>query len=349
MGDAVDRRQFLGGVVAGAAVLTAGADALAQQHPAAAPAQDFVAHPPTGFTPMSIPGRVVRVSKPGSLRPGGLFPRPEAAIEMVNRAVMELSGRHDLASAWRAFVHPSDRVAIKVNGLGLRNMASNKETVEAIVAGVVAAGVPANQITIYDQWDSFLQATRVSARGLPAGVRIMCHNAVHLSGETHVASGRTWYAQPLLDATAVIGVPLIKDHSLAGYTGAMKNMTHGSIKNPEAFHRHLCAPQIAELFAHDAIRSRARLHIMDAFKAVYHGGPRDNPECRVPFEAIMASTDPVAIDRVASDIVDQLRTAHHMTTLAQRGLPVRYLEAAETMGLGIADRARIDTRVVNLT
>jgi uncharacterized protein (DUF362 family) len=298
---------------------------------------------------MRHPGRVVRVNKPNSLRPGGLFPKPDAAREMVNRAVMELSGRNDLAQAWRAFVHPNDRVAIKVNGLGLRNMASNKEVVEAIAEGLVAAGVPAAQITVYDQWDSFLGATRVNARGLPAGTRILCHNGERLSGETRVTSGRTWYAQPLLDATAVIGVPLIKDHSLCGFTGAMKNMTHGSIKNPEAFHRHLCSPQIAELYAHDAIRSRVRLHIMDAFKAVYHGGPRDNPAHRVPFEAVFASTDPVALDRIGADIVDQLRQQNRMGTLAARGLPPNYIDAAATLGLGVADRARIEVRAVNLT
>lgn len=350
MSTPVDRRHFLGTVAAGA-VTTAGLEALAQTNPTPAETADnsFAATPPAGFSPMNLPGRVVRVNKPDSLRPGGLFPKPEAAREMVGRAVMELSGQSDLAQAWRRFVHPNDRVAIKVNGLGLRNMASNKETVVAIIEGVMAAGVPANQIWVYDQWDSFMAATRVNARAVPAGVRVLCHNQERLSAQTRVASGRTKYALPLLEATAVIGVPLIKDHSLCGFTGALKNMTHGSIENPEAFHRHLCSPQIAELYSHEAIRSRVRLHVMDAFKAVYHGGPRDNPACRVQFNAVFASTDPVALDRVGSDIVDQLRTQNRMTTLAARGLPVRYLESAETLGLGVANRDRIQIRAVDLT
>jgi hypothetical protein len=235
MTSGLDRRDFLG-VAAGTAAAVASTDALAQtpRRGGNAPAEtyNFSATPPAGFTPLSIPGRVVRVNKPGSLRTGGLFPRPEAAREMVDRVVMELSGRNTVAEAWRQFVHPQDRVAVKVNGLGLRNMASNKEVVEAIVAGVIAAGVPATAVTVYDQWDSFLQATRVSARALPAGVRVMSHNGTRLAPETRVASGRTQYALPLLEATAVIGVPLIKDHSLSGFTGALKNMTHGSIKTP---------------------------------------------------------------------------------------------------------------------
>ena len=186
----------------------------------------------------------------------------------------------------------------------------------------------------------------MSTRGLPSGVRMVSHNGTALAPETRVASGRTQYARALIDATAVIGVPLIKDHSLCGFTGALKNMTHGSIKNPEAFHRHLCSPQIAELYNHDAIKSRMRLHIMDGFKAVYHGGPRDNPEHRVALECVLASTDPVALDRVGADIVDQLRVAHRMGTLEARGLPPRYIDVAGTMGLGVSDRTRIQTRIV---
>ncbi len=348
MSQDLDRRHFLSTVAAGTAAVAFAEQADAQQRTPAAPATNFAATRPAGFMPLSRPGQVVRVNKANSLRPGGLFPKPEDARAMVNRAVIELSGRPDLASAWRMFVHPTDRVAIKVNGLGLRNMASNKEVIEAIAEGLVAAGVPGTAITVYDQWDSFLRCTRVSSRGLPPGVRLVSHNGTALSPETRVASGRTQYATALMEATAVIGVPLVKDHSLCGFTGAMKNMTHGSIKNPEAFHRHLCSPQIAELYSHDAIKSRVRLHVMDAFKAVYHGGPRDSPEHRVAMEAVMVSTDPVALDRVGSDIVDALRVAHRMGTLEARGLPPRYIDQAGAMGLGVADRTRIQTRVVTL-
>ncbi len=252
---------------------------------------------------------------------------------MVDRAVKELSGQTDLGQAWQRFVHANDRVGIKVNGLGLRNMASNKETVIAIINGVMAAGVPAANIVVYDQWQGFLGATRLGRRDVPAGVRLLTHNNAILGRETRTPSGRTQYAQALLDCTAVIGVPLVKDHSLCGFTGAMKNMTHGSIKNPEDFHRHQCSPQIADLYNHEAIRSRVRLHVMDAFKVLYDRGPQDNPAARVPYEAIFVSTDPVALDRLGAEIVDDFRTRNRMTTLAARGPPVRYLESAESLGL----------------
>ena len=354
MSQRIDRRHFLAGTAAGAGALALHGKK-AQAQAAAAPAAagganaSLAATAPTGFTPFSAPGVVVRVHRANSMRPGGLFPTQAAADAMVDRAVMELTGQHDVAAAWRQLVHPNDRVGIKTNGLGLRNIASNKETVLAIVRGVIAAGVPANQVWVYDQWNGFLMATRLTRRDLPAGVQMRTHNNHDLGRETRVASGRTQYALPLLEATAIIGVPLVKDHSLSGFTGAMKNMTHGSIRNPEDFHRHQCSPQIAELYAHEAIRSRTRVHVMDAFKVLYDGGPQDNANAREVYEHVFMSTDPVALDRLGATLVDEYRTRNHMQSIAQRGDAARYIEHAAQLGLGVADPARITTRDVTVT
>ena len=348
----VDRRQFLVGAGAAGGAALVDRTALAQHRHAAAPAApaaSLAATLPSGFTPFAAPGVVVKVHRANSLRPGGLFPTPEAATVMVDRAICELTGQPDIARAWRQLVHPSDRVGVKTNGLALRNMASNKETILAIIHGVVAAGVPASQIVVYDQWVSFLGATRLSRRDVPDGVRLLTHLNRDLGPETRVASGATQYCRPLLDCTAIIGVPLIKDHSLSGFTGAMKNMTHGSIRNPEDFHRHQCSPQIAELYAHEAIRSRVRVHVMDAFKVLYDGGPQDNAAARVPYEAIFASTDPAAIDRIGATIVDEHRTRNRMQTITQRGDGPRYIDHAAQLGLGVSDPARITVRTVDLT
>ena len=188
--------------------------------------------------------------------------------------------------------------------------------------------MPASNIVIYEQYPSFLAGTRIASRAavmdpaFPPGITAMIHENKDATMQEITVNGiGTKFVRPFTDATAVINVGLIKDHSICGYTGCLKNITHGATINPHAFHEHNASPQIAELYNHDAIKSRVRLHIMDGFKAVYHGGPRDSPEHRVALECVLASTDPVALDRVGSDIVDQLRVAHRMGTLEARGLP----------------------------
>lgn len=345
--ESFDRRDFLAGAAVGAGALAFASEAEAQSARGAPAPVNFAATRPAGFTPWTQNGKVVRVTKPGSMRAGNLFPKVEDAAAMVERAVKELTGESTLAGAWRKFVHPSDMVGIKVNGLGLRNMASNKEVVYAIVNGVIAAGVPAANVVVLEQWSGFLNATRVSRSEMPQGVRTHVHAGTDLSPETRVPSGRTRYSRGLLGCTAIIGVPLVKDHSLSGFTGAMKNLTHGLVKNPEDFHRNREGlnsrnRNIPDLYAHDAIKSRVRLHIMDAFKVLYDRGPQDNPAARVVYETVMASTDPVAIDAIGTEIVDEQRTSHGMRTLERSGRAVRYLAHAEQMGLGIAERSRIN-------
>ena len=90
-------------------------------------------------------------------------------------------------------------------------------------------------------------------------------------------------------ATAVIDIGLVKDHAICGYTGALKNMTHGTINNPEAHHAHYANPQIAMLYAHPIMKSRVRLHIADAFRLMYDRGPLlKDPNTIVPHGAVYA-------------------------------------------------------------
>ena len=67
--------------------------------------------------------------------------------------------------------------------------------------------------------------------------------------EITVGGVGTKFVKPFTEATAVINVGLIKDHSICGYTGCLKNMTHGSINVPHEHHAHHASPQIAKIYA----------------------------------------------------------------------------------------------------
>jgi uncharacterized protein (DUF362 family) len=345
------RRAFLGGLAAGAALIGAG--------PAEAAPPSWVAARPAGFVPLSIPGKIVKVSKANTLQPNGLWPTEEAARTMLQRVMEELTGQADLGAAFAKFVHKDDKVAIKPNGIAGKHgatMATNKELVLEIVKGVMAAGVPASNIVIFEQYPSFLAGTRIASRAavmdpaFPPGITAMVHeNKDAVMSSITVAGVGTKFVRPFTDATAVINVGLMKDHSICGYTGCLKNITHGSTTNPQAFHDHNASPQIAQLYAQDVVKSRVRLHIIDGYKLIYDEGPLDtNKKRRIPHEAVYATTDPVAMDVLGWAVIEEHRKNNKLPTLKEARREPTYIKVASELGLGVFDKNRISLREVKL-
>ncbi|MBV9948697.1 MAG: DUF362 domain-containing protein [Myxococcales bacterium] len=339
------RRGFLGTAAAAAA-------AVAVLRPGVAEARtpELAARPPAGFAPFSAPGTVVKVTKSGCLEANGIYPKPDDAREMLRRAMQELTGKADLVEATKLFVHPEDKVCVKVNGIALQNMATNKELVLPFVEAMVAAGVPASNITLLEQYPGFFNGTRITAKSVPAGVNITWHTNKDATMDWRDIPGtqrHTKFVRALTESTALINFALIKDHSICGYTGALKNMTHGCNVNPQDFHDHHASPQIAILSAQDVLRSRLRLCIADGFKVMAHGGPLyKHPEYVTPHEAVYVSTDPVAIDAVGWQVVEKARTKFGLKSLTDEGRPPAYIRAAADLGVGVADPAKIALREV---
>lgn len=279
------------------------------------------------------------------MQPNLLWPRADVARRLLERAMMDLTGAPDLMSAMARFVHPEDIVAIKVNGIGGQvghTMAVNFELILPIVEALIALGMPAGHITVYEQYPTFLMGTRVNVRGwkLPPGVNATSHNNRDMVMPRVAIFEKipTRFCRQLTEATAVINMTLMKDHSICGFTGALKNITQGSIENPQQHHAHGASPQIAELYAHPIVQSRVRLHITDAFKILYDKGPLDvDPRMRVPHGSVYASTDPVALDAVGTQVIDRERIERGGRTLAAWGRAPTYIERAADRGLGVLD------------
>ena len=274
-GSTLSRRALLGGAAALATTALA-PSALAGDVP-----ESLIAKPPAGFKPMHKPGRVVKVTKGNDfaslMQPNLLWPKADVARAMLERVLMELTGAPNLVEAIGKFIHKDDIVAIKPNGIAGQSgatMAANAEVVVPIVEGLIPLGVPADKIIVYEQYPSYLTGTRIPKK-LPKGVKTGVHGNQDATMKEIAVYDKvdTQYVRFLTEATAVINVTNFKDHSICGYTGCMKNMTHGSITNPQKHHAHHASPQIAVLYANEIMRSRVRLHIVDAFKIIYDKGP----------------------------------------------------------------------------
>ncbi|HMR77532.1 MAG TPA: DUF362 domain-containing protein [Polyangiaceae bacterium] len=333
---------------------TGAALALCAESAAALPEPEtLVAKPPAGFVPMSIPGKVVKVSAKGDfkdvMQPNLLWPKEDVAKRLVEKAMMEFTGAPNLAAALGKFIHKDDLVAIKPNGIAGQKghtMATNFELILPVVEGLIALGVPAEKIMVFEQFPTFLMGTRVGVRKwkLPEGVQTGTHNNKnHPMQDVRIYQGiPTRYAKQFLEATAVIDMSQIKDHSICGYTGCLKNITHGTINNPHDHHAHQASPQIAMLYNHPIVTSRVRLHITDGFKMTYDKGPLDkDPRTRILHGAVYVATDPVAQDIVGWKVVEEERKKRNLKTLAEVRREPRYLRTAGELGLGIGDENQI--------
>ena len=346
----VSRRDVLTVASAGVA---ASALAATQSASAAENVDSLIAKPPAGFKPLAVPGKIVQAKAKGEfasyMQPNQLWPKPEVANALLEKALTEYTGASSTAEALGKFIHKDDVVALKVNGIAGQKgytMATNFELILPIVQGLIKLGVPPEKITVYEQYPTFLAGTRVNVQNwkLPDGVKSGTHNNNdHPMPDIHVYQGiKTRYCRFFTESTAVINLTMIKDHGICGYTGTLKNITHGNVNNPHEHHEHNASPQIAMLYNHPIVTSRVRLHITDAFKITYDKGPLDkDPKTRIPHGAVYVSTDPVAMDTYGWKLIDDERKARNLPSLKDAGREPAYIRAAGNFGLGVHDMNQI--------
>jgi len=327
------RRRFLGGLAAGAAALPlASCEAAAPARPRRARVV-VVRHPDLAAENGPDPARVAELLGEAAIalaegEPGGA-PRPRRS-----------------ADAWARWFDPDDRLAVKVNCLGL---ATRPTVAEGLVRAVASVGLAPDRAVLWDRTTRELRAAGYRVRLSGAGPRCYGTDAlgrrpgggysteVYSSGATGSLVSRIVTER----ATALVSAAVLKDHNLAGLTAVMKNF-YGAIHNPNKYHDNNCSPFIADVFAQQPIRSRFRLALCDATRPQFQGGPAPRPRWQWPYGGLILSADPVAADRIALEILERKRAAERLPSLEDDGRPVRYLAAAQERGLGVADLDRIE-------
>jgi uncharacterized protein (DUF362 family) len=262
---------------------------------------------------------------------------------MLEAGLLALTGAKDVVAALLRYLRPGDRVGLKINGLAGRNAATHVELVDALSALLGKVGIEGRRQIAFDRFTKDLTASRFADRSRAGGYRAVGNDdAGHDDELAQMPSSASRLSRVLTSQVdGVINLPVLKQHMLAGMTGALKN-NFGCIHNPNKMHVDGCDPYVAEVNAIPAIRDKQRLVVMDALRPVVDNGPSYQPGMGEVANAMLFGTDLVAVDAIGLGILEALRAKRDLPPLAKVGLAPAYLATAARMGLGVADRARID-------
>jgi len=329
-----------------------------------------------------LTGKVVRVHAEQSINEATAVADPATVKEMMARGLTSLTGDKDPRDSWRRFVGPSDVVGIKVNASGAPKIMSHPVVVAEVVNQLVAVGVKPANITIYERFPDQLEsigygkflAHKVNLvavepyRGRLNEYDPRVYVEANFFGEEETRSNLIRMVSERF--TKIIDIPNIKDHGASGVTGCLKNIAYGNFHNvarSHAFSKTHTKTFIGTLAGVEPLRSRTVLHVMDGLKGIWHGGPFER-NARFAFypKQMLFGTDPVAMDRVMRDVVEAKRKAEGAVSVLNRSKETTkdvkrdnpnkntyireplHIEFAGSLGLGVADMAKIELREIRL-
>jgi hypothetical protein len=295
-----------------------------------------------------IQSKVVRARHAGVWEGDTLV--PEAIQHMLDVSITELTGLGDVTAAWASLFAPSERVAIKVNTIATSAFWTHVPLVMAVTERLQDAGIPAEQIVIFDRGNRELKQAGFELNEDGPGVRCYGSELNYTAG----ADGRhPWtildtdirLSDTLLNCDALINMPILKHHNHSGVTFAMKNH-FGTFDRPSMFHRPRTGPAIVELNALAPIRDRARLVIGDCLTIcpLSRGGWFQ----AVTGDSILMSLDPVAHDAVGLQILSEAMAAEGNDPTGAVELANSWLAASAELGLGTGDLNHIGLTEVTL-
>jgi hypothetical protein len=348
----------------------AGAAVIGQTHSKAATSKPGMPGP--------YPGLVVGVEHPGSIVDGAY--QAEPVRKMIEKGITALTGAPSWMEAWRSFFEKGDVVGLKVSPVGGPSLCSDATVLHSIIAGLKDAGVPYQDIIVYNRYRQETLDAGID-KWLPEGVRMEfaspAYNEIQLDIEGYdpdhymemslIKPGENWsdphFRRSYVARTVTrhinkfINLPVLKHHQSAGVTIALKNMSHGMVNNVNRSHltptANACGIFIPSVVSLPVIREKAVLHICDAVKASYHGGPGARPAFVWQHKTIYFATDPVALDKTGWKVIDARRAEAGMASIELSkpdnashflNCQVEHIEIAGSLGLGVFDDEKIQVK-----
>jgi len=329
--------------------------------------------------PGKYPGEVVQVVSENCIVDN--VPVEKVAYQMIKDGMLSLTGAKNIRKAWRQFVSPKERIGLKVNPVAGKTLSTSHAVTKSIVKQLEEAGIPRDNIVIWDRREMQLHETGYTEENYP-GIKIRGTEQQDAEGSFFGKDGilygekmidKKWYywadceeeydayTLPYMvnggkesyfskictqEVDKIINVPILKN---AGPTVSLclKNLSYGAITNTGRLHKPLWSETCAEVCAFPPLRDKVVLNIVDGIKGCFDGGPGANPQFITNFNTILIGSDPVAVDRIGYEIMIKKRIAEGVQE-EESPKGRKFLDIAHDLGLGVADKEKIKLKKINL-
>lgn len=290
-------------------------------------------------TVVPVVGRVARVRHSGVWQGSALS--PEILGRMLDAAVMALLGVDDASLAWSALFSTEERVAIKVNAIRSAGYWTHAPLVMAVVDRLQVAGVPPEQVVIFDRSTRELEDAGFPVNRDGPGVRCYGTDGAYTGGWT-LLDADVGISDVLLACDALINIPLLKAHGISGMSFALKNH-YGTFDQPARFHAPRIEQALGALNMLPPIADRTRLTIGDVLSICTRGWNQ-----AVAGDAILMSRDPVAHDTVGLRLLSEAIEAEGGNPASSQARATSWLDHAAALGLGVTEAESLDFLNVDL-
>lgn len=245
--------------------------------------------------------RVVLVRDPSLLDENGA-PRPEVVLAMMDSAIVALTAKPDVLSAWKTIIKPDDVVGIKTNVW--RYISTTAAVEQSLKKRLMDAGVAENRIGIDD-------------RGVLANPIFQ-------------------------NATALINARPMRTHHWAGVGSLIKNyimfIPDPSVIHPDSC---ADLASIWNLPAVKG-KTRLNILVMFTPQFHSVGPHNFNPAYVRPYHGLLLGFDPVAVDATGLRIIEAMRRDHFAEERSLNPPAKHITVADSKYGLGTSDPHKID-------
>jgi hypothetical protein len=254
---------------------------------------------------------------------------------MVNRGITNFTGKATVVGAWRSLVSTQDIVGIKVFSTAGMLSGTRPAVVEAVIRGLLGAGLPPDHIIIWDKHESDLRAAGFFKLAAQLHVRAAGSAEVGYDptnfyqpdtaiignllwgdlefGKKGEGVGRKSFVSKLVSRqiTKIISIAPLLNQEATGVCGHLFSLAMGSVDNTMRFEDDTgrLAAAVPEIYALPVLGDRVALNITDALIGQYEGGDRGLLHYSSVLNQLWFSRDPVALDTLAIKELDRERHA----------------------------------------